>query len=145
MTSRMGCHKRIKADRAQKLPPNERAELKVRLDKAFGEYIKLCGNYRCIIPGMKHACADVMQPNHLLSRSILSLRWDEDNAVCGCSGLNTWAFHNKVEWDQLWRSLWPDRAVRLDAKRQKAEYMDTEKIRALVEHYEKAIEGCKPK
>jgi len=134
---RLGDHK--------KLPVNDRKALKTKLDKVFGEYIKLCGNYRCEIAPHGCKCNGDMQPNHLITRGMLSLRWDEDNCVCGCSGHNTWAHWNPIEWEKLWRSLWPERAERLDAKRQNAEKVTTEWLREKVEYYENQIKDCVPK
>jgi hypothetical protein len=137
--------KKIHGRKYDKLPPNDRAKLKARLDKAFGEYIKLCGNYRCEIAGHGCRCGGPMQPNHLITRANLAVRWDEDNCVCGCAAHNTWAHFYPVEWANLWRSLWPERAARLDLKRQTARNMDTGQLEALLDHYESAIKGCVPK
>jgi hypothetical protein len=95
-----------------------RQYLEKKLDKALFEYLKATTGPYCHLAGHGCKCGGPLQPNHLISRSVKRLRWDEENVIVACAGHNTWAHFNQVEWDHLWRELWPYRAKSLDLKRQ---------------------------
>lgn len=42
--------------------------------------------------------SDVIQPNHGIDRDEKSVRWNLDNVFSGCSSLNKWAYHHKLQW-----------------------------------------------
>jgi hypothetical protein len=53
-------------------------------------------------------CSGVLQACHKISRSKLSVKFDERNVFSGCAGSNLWANYHQLEWDELWRKLWPE-------------------------------------
>ena len=60
-----------------------------RADTAFSRYIRARDNWVCFICGKTGYDRDgVLQCGHLITRSKHSVRWDERNAACQCSGCN---------------------------------------------------------
>lgn len=99
---------------------DERGVRKLLIDIAddeFSLYIRERDGYKCMIAPHGCRCKGPMQCNHLISRSNYRLRWDERNAVCGCSGHNAWAHHNPVEWSELWHKIFPKQVTYLELAR----------------------------
>lgn len=66
--------------------------LKNKLDKVFSEIIRERG--RCERCGK----TEKLQCSHIYSRSLLSVRWDIDNAFCLCAGCHLYWWHkNPIE------------------------------------------------
>ena len=74
-------------------------------------------------------CVGVLQACHKISRSKSAIKFDERNLFAGCSGSNVWANFNQLEWDRLWRKLWPEDEAYLErtkgarVKRTRGDYM----------------------
>ena len=113
-----------------------RQNLEKRLDKALFEYLKASTGAYCHLAGYGCKCGGPLEPNHLISRKIKRLRWDEENVIVACSGHNADAHFRPVEWDRLWRELWPHRAKSLDLKRQGTMDCNESNLRLLIAEYE---------
>jgi hypothetical protein len=107
------------------------------LDTVFSLYIRERDGFTCVArPHPFCKCTEVMQCNHLVSRSNYRLRWEPLNAICGCAGLNTWAHYHTVEWDKLWRELFPERVAMLDRlKGLKSKYSNAD-LELMLKHFE---------
>lgn len=127
---RLGDHKRLR-----KLPPNDRQALEKELDALLFAYLKKTTGAYCHLAGKACQCGGPLQPNHLFSRSVRRLRWDELNVIVACSGHNTWAHYHQTEWNELWRNLYPKRAAALDLRRMGTMKMDTGTLKMLIAHY----------
>ena len=77
------------------------------------EFHKILNNYPSMCPCK---CNGVLQACHKISRSKLVIKYDERNVFAGCSGSNTWAHWNQVEWDRLWRKMFPEDVDYLERK-----------------------------
>lgn len=53
-------------------------------------------------------CSGALQLCHKITRKNKALRYDRRNVFSGCSGSNLWAHYNQLEWDKLWRVMWPE-------------------------------------
>ena len=116
-----------------------RQKLEKRLDSLVFQYLKATTGEYCHIQGYGCKCGGVLQPNHLITRGQKRIRWELDNVVVGCAGHNTWAHYHQVEWDRLWRELWPERAKRLDLKRRGTMDCSIPILRLLIAEYEKKL------
>ena len=94
--------------------------LKKKLDAIFSLYIRQkyaddSGNVECYTCGVVKPIKAI-QNGHFWSRSHLSVRWDEDNCRCQCSGCNVFKHGNYIvyttkllneigeeEFDKLWQ------------------------------------------
>ena len=135
---KIGDHKRIKRERLpfDKPETNGRKALIARLDKAFGEYVKLCGNYRCQIAPHPPRCTDVMQPNHLITRSVYGLRWDEDNVHGQCRKCNRFLHGNLLGYREgLLKKIGAKRLERLEIRRHNESKMGRFEIETLIKKY----------
>jgi hypothetical protein len=120
-----------------------RQYLEKKLDKALFEFLKATTGPYCHLAGHGPKCGGVLQPNHLITRACKRLRWDEENVVVGCASHNAWAHWNQVEWDHLWRELWPYRAKSLDLKRQGTMKYDVSTLRLLILDWERKLDEAK--
>lgn len=66
-----------------------RGELKKKLDKVFSRWIRSRDGGKCFTC-KKVGTIETMQAGHYISRSVLSLRWDERNVNCQCMPCNIW-------------------------------------------------------
>jgi hypothetical protein len=99
--ARLGDHKRIKADRAQKLPPKiNRAKLRRKLvkdaDTAMSLFVR-ARDKQCVLCGKREG----LTAGHLITRSKHSVRWDLRNVFCQCQGCNY-----RHEFDSHLFTLW---------------------------------------
>lgn len=127
------------ASRLKELDPRKiRKRLIKQLDTAFSLYIRKRDRYKCWAVNWKSPkCSSVMQCNHKITRANYRLRWDERNAVCGCSAHNLWAHFNQSGWSEQWRALWPKDVVYLEQARHEVQkYADTE-LRVFIQHFKK--------
>lgn len=88
--------------------------LKKLLDKEFSLIVRKKG--RCSRCGKK----DNLQCAHIFSRSLLSTRWNLDNAICLCGGCHLWWAHkNPVEFTEFVKEILGEErfdALRLQAR-----------------------------
>ena len=70
--------------------------LKRLADKLFSQKVRSRG--MCQLEGLDHIeCSGQLQTMHIISRRNHRLRWDTQNALCGCSGHHFWYTNNP--WD----------------------------------------------
>lgn len=122
-------------------PRKIRKRLIKRLDDAFSLYIRARDMQECWAAGLSNLpkCSKTMQCNHKITRANYRLRWDERNAVCGCSAHNLWAHFNQSEWNTQWRALWPKDVEYLDrARKQLKKYANTE-LELFIQHFKGKI------
>ena len=48
-------------------------------------------------------CSGALQCCHIISRRYRAIRWDEDNALCGCQAHHTYYTHRPLEWEEACR------------------------------------------
>lgn len=121
-------------------PRKIRKRLIKELDRVFSLYIRKRDKGRCWAANWpKPRCSQDMQCNHKIGRANYRLRWDERNAVCGCSAHNLWAHFNQSEWNTQWRALWPKDVEYLDrARKQLKKYANTE-LELFIQHFKGKI------
>ena len=74
-----------------------------KADTAFSRYIRARDNWVCFTCGKVGYDRDgVMNCGHLITRGKHSVRWDERNAVCQCSGCNCRHEHQPEIFTALW-------------------------------------------
>ena len=79
-------------------------------DKLFSKIIRSQGF--CTRCGEKKY--ELLQPAHIYSRKFNSVRFDEDNTLCLCSGCHFWAHANPTEFTK-----WLETFINLDKLKEK--------------------------
>lgn len=64
-------------------------KLKKKMDTVFSRWIRSRDGGKCFTC-KKVGTIETMQAGHYISRSVLSLRWDERNVHCQCMPCNIW-------------------------------------------------------
>ncbi len=107
--------------------PTKKA-LKGKADKLFSELIRRKGY--CELKGLDNiTCAGSLQTMHIKSRGNLNLRYDEKNALCGCSGHHIFYTNNPFQFFELIRTKFPERYEYLNERKGKlATNFDYEEI-----------------
>lgn len=81
--------------RSKKKKKPSRTALKKKADTLFSKLIRLHG--KCHAKGLDHIkCKGVLQCAHIVGRSNMTLRWDENNALCLCQAHHFW--YTEREW-----------------------------------------------
>mgnify|MGYP001603935564 CR=1 FL=1 len=75
-------------------------KLKAKADKLFSEKIRSLGT--CELQGMDHVkCSGQLQCMHIVGRANHRLRWEDNNAICGCSGHHFYYTNNPFFFFEL--------------------------------------------
>ncbi|MEK6883622.1 MAG: hypothetical protein AABY22_28600 [Nanoarchaeota archaeon] len=83
-----------------------RKRLKFKADKLFSEKVR--SRSRCELRGLDHIeCSGQLQCMHIVGRANHRLRWEEDNALCGCSGHHFWYTNNPFFFFELIKKEFP--------------------------------------
>lgn len=123
-------------------PRKIRKKLIKQLDDVFSLYIRNRDNWRCWGWALHPPkCSKIMQNNHKVSRINFRLRWDEKNAVCGCSSHNAWSHFNQSEWERIWKS-WKD-ADYLSRARHETKHYSDEELKLLILHFKNKLPQVK--
>lgn len=133
--------KRIRRTALRAISADPRKKLIAELDRVFSLYIRARDGYKCIRHAGVVRCSGDMQCNHLISRAKLRLRWDERNAVCGCSSLNLWAHYNDADWRELWQRLYPDRVEYLMRLKNAPGKYPNSILKLMIREYERKLSG----
>jgi hypothetical protein len=90
---------------------------------AFSKYVRAKTPY-CLFHiksqgkiGRAFHCSGPPECCHKISRSKGSLLFDERNVFSGCRTSNGWAHYHQLEWDELWRKMWPEDVEYLDSRK----------------------------
>ena len=78
----------------------KKSTLKNKADKLFSEKIRAIGV--CQLKGLdKVKCSGQLQTMHIFGRANYRLRWEEQNALCGCSGHHFYYTNNPTSFGIL--------------------------------------------
>ncbi len=89
---------------------------KKKADVLFSKHVRSRGV--CEINAGPAACNGGFQCCHIRSRRYGSIRWADDNALCGCQAHHLYYTHHVLEWEQLML----DRGVDYDGLRMRGLY-----------------------
>ena len=131
------------------IPKPRKVNFKKKAIESFSLLVRAKADFKCqfhcklIEKGIPApcACAGVMQCCHLISRKKLSLLFDPKNVICGCSGSNTWAHFNELEWDKLWRRMFPERIYYLESKKNEVKHFKNWDYAIMVKEYKEKLEA----
>ena len=85
-------------------------KLKARADKLFSEKIRSLGT--CELQGMDHIeCSGQLQCMHLVGKANHRLRWEENNAICGCSGHHFFYTNNPFFFFELVKEFFTSKYI----------------------------------
>ena len=106
-------------------------------DTAFSRYIRARDNWVCFTCGKVGYDRDgVMQCGHLITRAKYSVRWDEYNAACQCSGCNMRHEYQPEIYTAAWiAEHGVDAYHDMVCKSNQPRKYSVEDIRDLTEHY----------
>lgn len=119
-------------DMVQKKKKVKRTTLKAKADKLFRDIVRSRGE--CQLRGLDHvACDDELQTMHIVGRGNYRLRWEEENALCGCSGHHFYYTNNPYFWGILIQEKFPEKHAFI--MQHKNEYWDKdyEKVLGLLQ------------
>lgn len=73
-------------------------------DRLFRDLIRARGY--CEVAGLDRiTCNGNLQTAHLVSRRYLSVRWDQQGAVCACAAHHVYYTHHPLEWDLVCQAM----------------------------------------
>lgn len=101
--------------------------LKNKADKIFSERIRSIGV--CYFQGKDDIkCGGSLQCMHIIGRSNHTLRWDKDNALCGCAGHHRYYTSHPFDFYELLQTLMPARMFYLASMKNEIWDKDIEKV-----------------
>ena len=90
--------------------------LKAKADRLFSFTIR--NRDICQLRGLDTiTCSNTLQCMHIISRSNHNLRWDEMNALCGCSGHHMFYTSHPWEFVELIKTNFPENYQYVNSKR----------------------------
>jgi hypothetical protein len=85
-----------------------KSALKKKADILFSSHVRSYG--RCELYGIGGVkCSDTLQTMHIVSRSNLRLRWDDNNVLCGCSGHHMYYTVHPYEFIKMIEECFPSK------------------------------------
>ena len=115
------------------------SQLKKQLDKVFSLYVRTRDRGMCITCGRVAEVKEV-QAGHYVSRSHLSLRWDEKNVNCQCVGCNVFKHGSLDTYALRLREMYGDGILReLNAKKHQMKQWTPNELQELITIYEKKL------
>lgn len=101
--------------------------LKKKADTLFSKRIRSVNT--CEIEGKDNiTCNGDLQCMHIVGRSNHKLRWDSNNALCGCQGHHMYYTNHPWEWNELIKQFYPVNYEYLNVKRLERWDKDIEKV-----------------
>jgi hypothetical protein len=70
--------------------------------------------------------------------------FDERNVFSGCKASNSWAHWNQVDWDILWRKMWPEDQTYLDSMKDKIVHRKKQDFLDIAWYYKTKIKELTP-
>jgi len=105
-----------------------------KADKIFSEKIRAKGY--CELKGLDRIeCSDALQTMHIVGRANKNLRWDQINALCGCSGHHFYYTNNPTEFAMVIYEKFPDRFEYLKEHRNKIWDKDIDRVLEELENW----------
>jgi hypothetical protein len=89
------------------------------------------------------SCNGVMQCCHKITRGKSAIRFDRRNVLCGCSGSNLWAKWNPVEWNLLWKALYPYDVEYLESIKNKETHFKAWDYKIMIDEYKQKLAELK--
>lgn len=87
-----------------------------RLDKIFSKLVRT--QDRCELSGLDNIrCNGNLQCMHIIGRANRNLRWDRNNAICGCAGHHIYYTHHPFEFFEIVKKEFPEKYHYVDKKR----------------------------
>lgn len=99
--------------KAEKIADTALSQL-VRAQRPFCEFHYIFNQFPASLGEPPCKCNGVLQGCHKIERGKKSVRYERRNVFSGCSGSNAWAHFNQLEWDRLWRRMWPEDESKLE-------------------------------
>ena len=81
---------------------------KNKADRLFSLKVRKIGYCQLLFQD-KISCSQVLQCAHIIGRANKRLRWDEQNALCICSGHHVWYTHEPEAWRIIIKKEFPDK------------------------------------
>ena len=90
--------------------------LKKKADLLFSKMVRRVG--KCELEGKDSVtCNGVLQCMHIIGRSNHHLRWDTQNALCGCQGHHMYYTNHPWEFQEMIKVFYPERYEYLNKER----------------------------
>jgi hypothetical protein len=85
----------------------KKSTLKNKADRLFSLIVRSRGY--CELKGLDDIkCSSVLQCAHIETRGVLGIRWEEDNALCICSGHHWWHTNHEKIWQEKIQAHFPN-------------------------------------
>lgn len=121
-------------------PRQQRKKLKLKLDKLVGDYVKRRDGYTCQKCGRSEGVQ--IQWAHFISRSVSSVRWDEENSCALCAGCHAFGFAHRrpKEFAEWWAArLGLERTAILELKARNRFKNSLVNLQLLYDHLKKEL------
>jgi hypothetical protein len=131
--------------------PLKKINWKKKADDAFSLLVRTEAGFKCqfhaklIERGISAPCScnDVVQCCHKITRGKSFIRYDRRNVLCGCSGSNSWSHWHEVEWNLLWKVLYPEDVEYLESIKNKEVHHKAWDYKIMIDEWKQQLEGLK--
>lgn len=106
----------------------ERKKLIKRCDDLFSKQVRTRGECEKCGQTVRLSCA------HIISRTYMATRWDQDNALCLCSGCHLFWHKEPILASRWLEQKWPGRFDKLNLKRQAITKVDLQNVFLMLRH-----------
>lgn len=136
MRSRNGSKASRTASLAFPKPKKEnKSTLRKKLDAAFGSFIRSCGY--CQMAGKDHVhCGGSLQWCHIVGRSNMRLRWEENNCVCMCAGHHRYYTSRDFAFIEQIKTHFPEKDRYITAHWRELKRWSTDELKAMIAQYQ---------
>jgi hypothetical protein len=129
--------------------PGKRTNWKDKLWDVYSLYIRkksggVCEFHKKLIEKSLPApcsCSGVLQACHKISRKYIFI--DDRNVFAACSGSNAWSHYHEVEWNILWRKMWPEDIIYLEELKKIVQHWNAWTCEIKIREYKEKIEAMK--
>ena len=86
----------------------KKSTLKNKADKVFSLFVRSKG-YCELAYKDRIRCGGALQTMHIITRGVTGLRYETNNALCGCQGHHVYYTFHPDEWVRLVADLFPEK------------------------------------
>jgi hypothetical protein len=132
----------LKRSPLKRTPVSPLKKAKKKADLAFAKYIR-DRDGKCMLAGLDNVrCSEQLQCMHLITRGIYALRFDEVNAMAGCSGHHIYYTMRPSDWELLLQTHFFDRWEYIQEHRNDESHYKQSDYEELARFYTRLFEGA---
>ena len=113
----------------------KKSTLRNKADSLFSKYIRSGGI--CLAQGSFIKCGGSLSCAHIMTRGIIALRYEPQNAIALCMGHHRWFHQNPYEWVKFIEGKFPGRYEKLIQQKTYKVKKTEDLYRAVIARYSK--------